>query len=94
MNKNTVLNLAPNILKRMEYDIDRFYLLDFNQDEIWIGNFASYLFISELNGIKSLNDIVETIKHHFENYSAEDIFDSILEIAKELLEKKFLVKVC
>ena len=58
MNKNTVLNLAPNILKRMEYDIDRFYLLDFNQDEIWIGNFASYLFISELNGIKSLNDII------------------------------------
>ena len=50
MNKNTVLSLAPNVLKRMEYTLDVFYLLNFETDEIWTGNYSSYLIIDKLNG--------------------------------------------
>ena len=54
MNKFTVFKLTPNVLKRMEYCLDRFYLLNFNNDEIWVGNTAAYLIISQIYGLKNL----------------------------------------
>lgn len=91
MNKNTILNLAPNVLKRMEYGIDRFYLLNFNNDEIWTGNFASYLIINELDGIKTINSIIQELLPQFAEYSYEDLYEASTQIFEELLTKEFLV---
>lgn len=91
MNKNTILNLAPNVLKRMEYGIDRFYLLNFNNDEIWTGNFASYLIINELDGIKTINYIVQELLPQFTEYSYENLYEASILIFEELLTKEFLV---
>ena len=54
MDESTVLTIAPQVLKRMEYGIDRFYLLNLNNDEMWVGNYASYLVISKINGQRSI----------------------------------------
>lgn len=91
MDKNTVLKLAPNVLKRMEYGIDRFYLLNFSNDEIWIGNVASFLIVSQIDGIKNIEEIIHNVEEHFIDYTFEQIYDSVVQIVEELLKKYFLL---
>ena len=83
MNKFTVFKLTPNVLKRMEYCLDRFYLLNFNNDEIWVGNTAAYLIISQMDGVKNLEE--------FCDYTFEQIYGSMIKIIQELVEKNFLM---
>lgn len=90
MNKSTILTFAPNVLKRMEYNIDRFYLLNFNNDEIWVGNYASYLVISRINGQKSIEMIINDFKSDFNKYSFAELYSSTIAIFKELVDKNFL----
>lgn len=92
MDRNTVLELAPQVVKRMEYGIDRFYLLNFKNDEIWVGNYASYLIVAEIDGIKTFGQIINSLQPTFENYSSKELYSSATEMITELLEKEFLVK--
>ena len=90
MDKNTVLKLAPNILKRMEYKVNVFYLFNIETDEIWTGNEAAGLFISQINGKNSINDLLLILKEYFEDYTEEILFSSIVEVFDELLKMNFL----
>lgn len=92
MNNNIILQLAPNILKRMEYGINHFYLLNFNNNDIWVGNYAAYLCISKINGINTLEEIIKDVHKDIQNYSYDEIYKSIICIIEELLEKDFLIK--
>ncbi len=91
MDKTTVLKLAPNVLKRMEYNIEVFYLLNFNNDEIWAGNYSSYLFVSKLNGVLSIDEVIKSLAKDFEDYTYEELYNASTEIFKDLSEKDFLV---
>lgn len=90
MDESTVLTIAPQVLKRMEYGIDRFYLLNLNNDEMWVGNYASYLVISKINGQRSIEAIVKDSKSDFNNYSFEELYNTTITILGELVDKKFL----
>lgn len=90
MNKFTVFKLTPNVLKRMEYCLDRFYLLNFNNDEIWVGNTAAYLIILQMDGVKNLEEIINDLKKEFCDYTFEQIYGSMIKIIQELVEKNFL----
>ena len=90
MDKNTILKISDNVVKRFEYGINVFYLLNFLNNEIWTGNEASKLFISLLDGKKSINDLLLILKNYFEDYSEEELFDSIETIFLELLDKNFI----
>lgn len=91
MNKNTILKIAPYVLKRMEYGINIFYLLNLENDEIWTGNYASYIIISEIDGIKSIEKIIKNSQEKFLNYTYEEIYSTTIPILKELVNKKFLI---
>ena len=69
MDKNTILKISDNVVKRFEYGINVFYLLNFTNNEIWTGNEASAMFITLLDGEKSINDLLLILNHYFENYS-------------------------
>ena len=86
MNKFTVFKLTPNVLKRMEYCLDRFYLLNFNN-----GNTAAYLIISQMDGVKNLEEIINDLKKEFCDYTFEQIYGSMIKIIQELVEKNFLM---
>ena len=90
MDKTSICKLVPKVLKRMEYGIDRFYLLNFNNNEIWIGNYASYLIIKQIDGTRTLEQIIGNVQEEFDGYTTEQIYESSLVIIKELVEKKFL----
>ena len=91
MDKASIYKLAPKVLKRMEYSIDKFYLLNFKNDEIWIGNYASFLIVSQIDGSKSIEQVVNDVQEYFEGFTYKQIYESTLAIIKELVEKKFLV---
>ncbi len=91
MDKTSIYKLAPRVLKRMEYGIDKFYLLNFNNDEIWVGNPASFLVISQMDGIKTIEEIINEVKEQFGDYTFEQVYDSMVEIIQELVEKEFLI---
>lgn len=90
MDKNTVLKLAPKVLKRMEYGIDVFYLFNLETDEIWTGNESVELFISHINGKKTVQDLIITLNDNFKDYSNEEIYESIKTVFEELIQMKFL----
>ncbi len=92
MDKDTVLQLASFVSKRMEHGLERFYLLNFNNDDIWVGNYATNLIISKIDGQKTLDEIVKEIQDIMTDYSYEEIFNSAFNIASELLNKGFLIK--
>lgn len=91
MDKASIYKLAPKVLKRMEYSIDKFYLLNFKNDEIWTGNYASFLIVSQIDGSKSIEQVVNDVQEYFEGFTYKQIYESTLAIIKELVEKKFLV---
>ena len=93
MNKNTVLSLAPNVLKRMEYTLDVFYLLNFETDEIWTGNYSSYLIIDKLNGKNNIDTIVKKLTSEYDEFSYEALYHSSMLVFQELLNKKFIKSV-
>ncbi len=93
MDKNTILKLAPLVLKRMEYGIDRFYLLNFSNDDIWIGNYASFVVISQIDGVRTIHQIVKNIQDQFEDYTCNQVYEAIIEIANELVKNGFLINV-
>ena len=90
MDKNTVLKLAPKVLKRMEYGIDVFYLFNLETDEIWTGNESVELFISHIDGKKTVQDLIITLNDNFKDYSNEEIYESIKTVFEELIQMKFL----
>ena len=92
MNKKTILQLAPYVLKRLEYNIEAFYLLNLNNDEIWVGNYATYLIISRIDGKKSINEIINEVKDIMNDFSYNEIFNAIENILNELIENGFLIK--
>lgn len=92
MDKNDVLKLAPGILKRMEYGAEVFYLLNLKTDEIWTGNISAGIFISSLDGYKSVEKVILELKPLFETYAEEVLYLTFGEIVNELLEKCFLIK--
>lgn len=92
MDKNSILQIAPCVLKRMEYGIERFYLLNFDNDEIWVGNYATYLIISRIDGKKSINEIINEVKDIMNDFSYNEIFNAIENILHELIENGFLIK--
>ena len=93
MDKNTVLSLAPHVLKRMEYSIDTFYLLNFENNEIWTGNFSSYLIINKLNGKDNIEVIIKDLITEYNEFSYEELYNSAIIIFEELLDKKFITLV-
>lgn len=90
MDKALIYKLAPKVLKRMEYGIDRFYLLNFDNDEIWIGNYASFLIVSQIDGRKCIEQIVNNVQEQFVGFTHEQIYKAAFNITEELVEKKFL----
>jgi len=92
MDKNTTLSLAPHVLKRMEYGIDIFYLLNFENDEIWTGNYTSYLVISKLNGVDNINCIIESLVKEYNEFNYNELFSASVDVLNELLEKHFLIE--
>ena len=70
----------------MDYCLDRFYLLNFNNDEIWVGNTAAYLIISQMDGVKNLEEIINDLKKEFCDYTFEQIYGSMIKIIQELVE--------
>lgn len=93
MNKNTVLLLAPHVLKRMEYSLDTFYLLNFENDEIWTGNYSSYLLLDKLNGKDSIDIIVRNLTEEYDDFAYDELYRSALTVFQELSHKKFIVSV-
>ena len=91
MNKNSVLALAPHILKRMEYSLDTFYLLNFENDEIWTGNYSAYLIINKLNGKDNIDTIIRNVTDEFEDFSYDQLYDSAMTIFQELSDKNFII---
>ena len=91
MDKNTILLLAPHVLKRMEYSLDTFYLLNFENDEIWTGNYSSYLIIDKLNGKDNIDTIIRNLTEEYDDFSYEELYYSTITIFQELLDKKFIV---
>ena len=91
MNKNTILSFAPHILKRMEYSLDTFYLLNFENDEIWTGNYSSFLVLDKLNGKDNIDTIIRGLAKEYEDFSYEEFYNSSIIIFQELLDKKFIV---
>ncbi len=91
MNKNTVLSLAPHVLKRMEYSLDTFYLLNLENDEMWTGNYSSYLIIDKLNGKDNIGTVIRNLVEKFEDFSYEELYNSASTIFQELLDKNFIV---
>lgn len=91
MDKTTVLKLAPHVLKRMEYNIERFYLLNFNSNEIWVGNYSSYLILKALDGIKPLGQIIEEVHNTLTDFTEEAVYNAAVVILQELLDKEFIV---
>lgn len=90
MNNTTILEISPHILKRMEYVIDIFYLLNLDNDEIWTGNYASYIIISKLDGVKSIEEVIRESKENFLNHAFDEIYSTTMPILEELVNKKFL----
>ena len=91
MNKNTILSLAPHVLKRMEYSLDTFYLLNFKNDEIWTGNYSSYVLLDKLNGKDSIDIIIKNLTEEYDNLSYEELYHSAIKVFQELFDKKFIV---
>ena len=91
MNKNTVLSLAPHVLKRMEYSLDTFYLLNLENDEMWTGNYSSYLIIDKLNGKDNIGTVIRNLAEKFEDFSYKELYNSAKTIFQELLDKNFIV---
>ncbi|MBO7672784.1 PqqD family protein [bacterium] len=91
MDKNTVLSLAPHVLKRMEYALDTFYLLNFENDEIWTGNYSSYLIIDKLNGKDNIDTIIKNLIKEYSEFSYEELYNSAIIVFKELSDKKFIL---
>ena len=92
MDKTAVLKLTPRVLKRMEYNIERFYLLNLNNDELWVGNYSSYLVINALDGFKTIEQIVKEIHNTtFSDFTTEALYKAVEAILQELLDKHFLV---
>lgn len=91
MDKNTILSLAPHVLKRMEYSLDTCYLLNFENDEIWTGNYASYLILDKINGKNNINTIIKSLTNEYDNFSYEELYNSAMTIFQELLDKKFII---
>jgi hypothetical protein len=93
MYKQEILKIAPNVLKRFEYGIDTFYLLNTNNNEIWTCNFAAGLFLSMLDEKKNIQTIIMDLEPQLEKFSSEELYQSLVPIIEELLEKRFILKV-
>ena len=91
MDKNSILSLAPHVLKRMEYSLDTFYLLNFENDDIWMGNSSAYLLLDKLNGKDSVDNIISSLIVESGNISYDELYDSAKKIFQELIDKKFLI---
>lgn len=90
MDKNTILSLAPHVAKRMEYSLETFYLLNFENDEIWTGNYSSYLVLDRLNGKNSIDTIIKDLTEEYDDFSYKELFNSTIPIFQELLDKNFI----
>lgn len=93
MNKDSVLSLAPHVLKRMEYSLDTFYLLNFENDEIWTGNYSAYLIINKLNGKDNVDTIIRDLAEEFDDFSYDQLYQSAMIIFQELSDKNFIISI-
>ena len=91
INKDTVLSLAPHVLKRMEYSLDTFYLLNFENDEVWTGNYSAYLIVDKLNGKDNIDTIIKGLTEEYDDFSYSELYNSSIAIFEELMHKKFIV---
>ena len=89
--KNSVFKLAPHVIKRFEPKLERCYLLNFENDEIWMGNSAINIILAQFDGKTNLETIINDVSCYFENYSIDDILNATLPVLQELTDKKFIV---
>lgn len=91
IDKNSVLKFAPHVIKRFEPKLERCYLLNFENDEIWVGNSSINIILAQLDGSNSVEKIIKDVSLLFEDFSKDNIMDATLPILQELVEKQFLV---
>ena len=93
INKNSVIKFAPHVLKRFEPSLERCYLLNFDNDEIWMGNSSINIILAQFDGQINLSEIVNEVFPFFEGFTQEDILKATLPVLQELVEKNFLIEI-
>jgi len=91
-NKNSVLKLNKNTIKRYECNFDNgvFFLFNAVTKKHWTGNNAAYAILKLINGKRTLDEIYTEAKIIFEDFSNEEIADSINPILSEWISEKFI----
>lgn len=91
-NKNSILKLNKNTIKRYEHNLNNGVLFLFNAvtKKHWAGNSASYEILKLVNGKRTLSEIYEDAKKIFDNLSNEEIEESINSILTEWIYEKFI----
>ena len=93
LNKNTILEINKNVLKRFEPNLNdgTVFLFDMKNEKIWSGNYAVDCFLRLVNGENTLNDIYNQLLQLFEDYTVEEVISSYELVITGLIEKGFLV---
>lgn len=93
LNKNTILEINRNVLKRFEPNLNdgTVFLFDMKNEKFWTGNSAVDCFLRFVNGKNTLDDIYNQLLQLFEDYTAEEVISSYELVINGLIEKGFLV---
>lgn len=93
LNKNTILEINRNVLKRFEPNLNdgTVFLFDMKNEKFWTGNSAVDCFLRFVNGKNTLDDIYNQLLQLFEDYTAEEVISSYELVITGLIEKGFLV---
>lgn len=93
LNKNTILEINRNVLKRFEPNLNdgTVFLFDMKNEKFWTGNSAVDCFLRFVNGENTLDDIYNQLLQLFEDYTAEEVISSYELVITGLIEKGFLV---
>lgn len=92
LNKNSVIKLNKNVLKRFEHNVQDgvLFLFDAKTEEIWLGNSSSNDLIRLLDGKRTLKEVYTQLQKDFEGYGYDELKNSFDSIIKDLLDKKFV----
>lgn len=93
LDKNLVLTLNKNVLKRFEPNLDEgtVFLFNIENETYWSGNAAVDCFIRLLDGESTLQNIYDNLLEIFEGYSQDEIINSYDNIIETLINQDFLV---
>ena len=90
LDKKSVIKFAPHVIKRFEPELERCYLLNFENDEIWIGNSSINIILAQFDGKTGIEEIIHDVCNLFEGFSEESILEATLPVLEELVKKGFL----